>query len=289
MALGAAMDAARQPESVRDLSLCAWLLKDLGWVLLCAPLTFPAALVAILAEVWCLTTSCRKVSTGTLVHDVAKLLWLLGNTAWVAVDLLYAQNRAVALPWHGGSLLAADEGWYQAGSRVATCLWLAGLVLLLVYYAAAAVKIYRAVEGTPPSTERAAFGVLPLALYTDLFIGPWIMKDLFWNWENAIATQVCGAIVLLLVLDYARRTHSLHFVAEALWVCGNICWAWTELIVQEGGPLRFVASGCLTGGLVVLLVASAPRLLHREDAECKPLVDKPAMERADSMEQAAVY
>jgi len=269
--------------SVKDVSLFAWLLKDLGWVLVCAPVCLPAAFVAIAAESWGLRWEWASASSGIRVHSIAELLWLIGNAVWVTAELLY-DHKEFMFPWYSGPLLGPDEQRYYLGSRVALGFYLIGLAALAGFYAFTLASGARSsVENRgearnelPPGREQV-FGGLSMELYSRIFIGPWIAKDAFWNLEFPVCTLLCGAIVFVLVMDYMRRAGQLHFVAELLWVCGNIIWAYTELVLKEKRRLRLLAAAFLAAGLVATVASGASARLQKgaeDKGEHRPLVAK---------------
>mmetsp|Transcript_67777 Transcript_67777/g.176052 ORF Transcript_67777/g.176052 Transcript_67777/m.176052 type:complete len:307 (+) Transcript_67777:113-1033(+) len=257
---------------VKDVSLFAWLLKDLGWVLVCAPVCLPAAFVAIAAESWGLRSEWASASSGIRVHGIAELLWLIGNAVWATAELLYEpmDPKEFIFPWVSGPLLASDEQRYNLGSRVALGFFLTGLAALAGFYAfTLAIGARSSVENQgearnelPPERERV-FGGLSMELYTRIFIGPWIAKDAFWILDFPVCTLLCGAIVLVLVMDYMRRAGQLHFAAELLWACGNIIWGCTELVLKDNLPLRLLAAAFLAAGLVATVASGASARLQK--------------------------
>lgn len=259
------MGGGIQTAAAENLSLLACLLKDLGWVLLLFPLAVPGMFVAFLAELWMLARDWPRASAGVRAHRVASLFWLVGNCIWLTVEFLYEQKEAsrVSYPWYIGPYLGADMAKYDAGSQIGLFLFSAGLTVLCLYYAMAAYNRTLG-EGSPKVRERPVFGCLSMGLYTALFIGPWMCKDVFWVLEEAIPNIIFGFITLAMVTDYIRRTQDFRYFADAFWVLGNVIWAAGEMAVpdQYEMPFRHVAAICLLAGIFTLISISGVQLLR---------------------------
>ena len=122
------------------------------------------------------------------------------------------------------------------------------------------IKVWPPLEGTDvgedaPSTEPDVHGLL--------FIGPWIVKDLFWSFgahSDLWGALVCSAIVVPLVGDSLRRTWEVRKVAELIWVTGNTVWVTQELFFKDTfRAVRVLASAILFSGCLLLAVAITVR------------------------------
>lgn len=132
------MGRAAHPELHECAMLIGWTLKDMGWILLCAPLSVPAALLAFCAEAHLVATSWREATYALLVHHFADGCWLLGNTVWMLAEFLYEEGEedhpGRQFPWYEGPLLGVNSSAYIVGLSVSRAIFLLGLVALLAFY-----------------------------------------------------------------------------------------------------------------------------------------------------------
>lgn len=266
---------------MEDICLFAWLLKDLAWLLLCAPLGFTAAFAALFAEMWMLATRWADSTAGVRAHGVAELCWLSGNCIWFSVEVLYQRKKAgeISYPWYSGPLIPGEDWKYNVGCQVVMALWTAGLTVLFLYYVMAACKRVQwrcqYPRGPPRPRERPVFGCLSMGLYTAMFIVPWMCKDICWMYENVVGTEIFGSITLAMTIDYMRRTQNLHFLAQAFWILGNMTWALGEIgMPQYEMPFRIVAAIWLLVGCCILISVRGMTYLRGEvqsEGELQPL------------------
>lgn len=261
-------------QALATVSFLVWLLKDFGWVLLCAPLAWPAASAAICLETLLLLQEWSTASLSVRVHDLATILWLSGNTIWMSAEFLVDPdiNPGRAFPWHTGPLTTADESALSFGERIACRFFSMGLILLLAFYF---VSIYlhsrsstRHVEASagsatqssqqrPPASVHVLGFDIAQEVYTRIFIGPWILKDILWTYESLWPALVCSLMVMVLMADYLRRYGDAIHLAELLWVSGNAVWIFGELQLLDAATWPRVAAGAifLCGGAVTVLGA----------------------------------
>lgn len=255
-----------------------WLLKDMGWALLLPEVSFPAALAAVCLETHALLFRWGTDTAALKVHGVAVVLWLLGNSTWMTFEFLFSPSVGEGrdFPWYSGPMATGSESLYHVGCIWSTVLFGGALALLLGFYAQAAVELRRrseavrmenpqdALEVDSDSDEQELiFGVLTPEVYQWLFIGPWILKDVFWNMEWLAGGLVCSAVVLALIIDYLRRFRLPLKVAELFWVTGNTVWIVGELALKDAAMWpRVVASSVLLAGVAVSVVAFSHTLLQ---------------------------
>jgi len=244
-----------------------WLLKDLGWVVLLPAVSFPAALAAICLKSHGLLLHGGADSTALRVHGVAVLFWLLGNVSWMVAELLFepSQQTGRQFPWFSGPIAGDNKIAYTDGRRWGQAFFACGVLVLLAYYAKAAMElrqetcqdVQQAENPQDPHEASAAFtptlfGVVTLEVYQWVFIGPWILKDIFWTLEWLWPGLICGCVVLVLVIDYLMKFGGALFFAELLWVVGNTVWILAELaFVDNYRWLRSAAAATLGLGSLV--------------------------------------
>mmetsp|Transcript_83137 Transcript_83137/g.178231 ORF Transcript_83137/g.178231 Transcript_83137/m.178231 type:complete len:284 (+) Transcript_83137:194-1045(+) len=237
--------------------LC-WLLKDLGWVLLCAPLAWPAGIAALVLEIACLRLRWGTARTARLVHDVVLVIWLLGNVVWLYSELLFEPSTESGRQffWYSGPP-APDHEKYVRGSWAARLLFALGLSILLLFYVSSAARL-RTATSAPPEAESDLVGqedwvfkLVSPEVYELVFIGPWILKDFFWTLDLLWCGLPFGIVATLLVADCFRRFHSYTFVAEFLWVLANAIWMYGELAQHDAfkafrvAPALLLITGCV--------------------------------------------
>jgi len=253
-----------------------WLLKDAGWCLLLPEVSFPAALAAICLETHALLFRWGTDTAVLRVHGVAVVLWLLGNSTWMVFELLFSPSTGQGrhFPWYSGPMVTESESLYNIGCIWSSVLFGGALALLLGFYAQAAMELRRssqavqmdnpqdAVEFDSDEQEELVFGLLTPEVYQWAFIGPWILKDVFWNMEWLTPALVCSAVVVVLIIDYLRRFRLLLKVAELFWVAGNTIWIVGELGLKDAAVWpRVAAASALLGGLAMSVVAFSLALL----------------------------
>jgi len=239
--------------------MMGWLLKDLGWVLLLWPIAWPAAATALASESARLWASWKEDSLGVKVHAFAALLWLLGNMIWMTVELLFDPEKGPgrSFPWFKGPLAGPDAAVYNTGVNVFIACELVALLALGIYYAVSLRQIameHMAAEVRKESPE-LVFGIITPEVYDWAFIGPWIVKDLFWSQNLLQPALVAGLLVILLVGDNLRRSRHPLIAAELFWVFSNVVWIWGELALQDQAYWpRYLSAGFLSGGVGCTLV-----------------------------------
>lgn len=217
-----------------------WALKDLGWVLLLAPLSWPAALVAICLEAHHILLEWSSATWPIRAHNVAAFLWLVGNACWMTCEFLF-DFHPFTLPWYSGPYAGRQEENYLMGVHVAQGIFSVGLLGLAVCYIYCLVKPADAESGANPQDmaevedaaaqppqARLAFGVVTREVYMMAFIGPWIIKDIFWSVEMVYPALVFSVVAALLMIDCYYRYRSILTLAELSWLTSNTIWLLSE-------------------------------------------------------------
>lgn len=250
-----------------------WLLKDMGWCLLLPEVSFPAALAAVCLETHALMFRWETDTVAVKVHGVAVVLWLLGNSTWMTFEMLFSPSDGRRFPWYSGPMATESESLYHVGCIWSAVLFGGALALLGGFYAQAAMELRKSRGATQMENPQDAlefdsddqeliFGVVTPEVYQWVFIGPWILKDVFWNCEWLAPGLVCSAVVFAFIIDYLRRFRLLMKVAELFWVTGNTVWIVAELGMEESimWP-RVLAASILLAGVAVSVVAFSLALL----------------------------
>lgn len=125
---------ARRSELV---CLLCWQLKDLGWVLFCAPLAWTGALLALIVQSRDLLQQLESTTRPELAHSMAAMAWLFGNVVWMTAQLLFDPivHKGRRSPWYGGALLSTSADNYDIGTALMRMIDGLALMGLLLFYA----------------------------------------------------------------------------------------------------------------------------------------------------------
>lgn len=250
------------------LGLLCWLLKDLGWALLLCPLSWPAAFMALCLEGYSLRIQWSAQAPQVRIHQLATFIWLVGNVVWMTFEFVFApllpEEHGRKFRWYQGPLVRdGNDRAYDIGVHIAQAIFAAGLALLALVYLHEVVRHCRQRAGanpegqqpTPSIESHYVFGLYTPELYQWLFIGPWILKDLFWSFDCLVPGLIFGFIAGLLFLDYIRRYGGLFHFAELCWLVGNCFWIVAELGFQERSQaVRIEAGAILLAGATAVVI-----------------------------------
>mmetsp|Transcript_84002 Transcript_84002/g.166831 ORF Transcript_84002/g.166831 Transcript_84002/m.166831 type:complete len:310 (-) Transcript_84002:118-1047(-) len=253
------------------LSLISWLMKDLGWVLLLPALGWSAAVGAICLEFHGTVSGWKADSGAVRVHGVAIFLWIIGNSIWMTSEFLFDATSSIdkktqhsVFPWFSGPLAGKEERAYWAGVHCARALFGIAICLLVGFVLTSAWNMRHNASNPPegcgnpqdetdasvePADELVCRFITP-KVYMMVFIGPWILKDVFWTLELLAPALLCSVVVLILTVDAYRRFFSPSSLVETFWALANGIWIVAELALP--GPtlgLRLCAATMLVAGL----------------------------------------
>jgi len=278
-----------QSHRVESVWLLCWLLKDLGWVLLCGPLAWPAALAALTLQAQDVLQQWKNSPRDEWVHSLAILGWLCGSSVWMTAQLLFEPvvHKGRASPWYSGAIFTANAEHYHWGVFLMQAIDITTLLGLLGFYAmhllddasiitdwnwkASAnptgdiIRQRKAAmddRGLPASAasnfEGLVFGVMKPEVYSKIFIMPWILKDLFWVNQSFIPAIICILLVTVLMADYFWLCKQWKNLAMLLWTTGSAVWLSNDLVMHEAemwplllSILFFAVAGCMLAGVIV--------------------------------------
>jgi len=252
--------AQPDPDRIEAAQLIAWLLKDLGWVLVVPFISLPAAAFAILSSTYILYHSFRTDRSSTSVLLVAELLWLLGNSAWMLSEMLWDLTPD-DLPWSFAPVIqGSNKALYDKGVLFTLALFRLGLFVILVAFVVLCIRQCYLSDAHQRSCY--VFGLVSEKTYSRSFVALWIAKDMFWVLEDYRMALAMGVLALCVVFDSARRfrakdppdTHSAYLmVVEMLWILGNIIWMSEFIPLKMIHPvLRMVSVGLFVFGLFMV-------------------------------------
>eukprot|EP00927_Polykrikos_kofoidii_P084713 TRINITY_DN9013_c0_g1_i1.p1 TRINITY_DN9013_c0_g1~~TRINITY_DN9013_c0_g1_i1.p1 ORF type:complete len:332 (+),score=54.84 TRINITY_DN9013_c0_g1_i1:196-1191(+) len=252
-------------------TLC-WLFKDMGWCLLCWPVSVPSGVCAFVLEFRTLGEMARDlgVFSGEVVHTAALVCWLAGNCAWMVGEFLFEgvpkKETGRHYPWFDQPLVG------DATKPLDKCVWVArcclgtGVSMLILYYIGTLIHCLmkrskgnreELVDGSPPALkekeEPLVFGMFNEQTYALCFVGPWMCKDICWTVDAVYYSLGFSLIVAMLILDNWRRFGNYIFLAEFWWVCGNTAWLCNEDIHKDRTHIgRVTAVVCFIMGIILV-------------------------------------
>lgn len=278
--------AQRQGRSRRleNVWLLCWILKDLGWVALCAPLALPAGALALVLQGQYAFRQLEAASTAECAHSLATFGWLLGNCTWMTAQLFFestVHNSRIS-PWYAGSIFAGSENRFVMGARIMQAIDVVALLGLICFYGQCAHEAgafpdwIRARLGSVPcpthellrdrrnpvsadavANERRVFGLMTPDVYSKIFIVPLILRDLFWHLESFYLTIFCTFVVIGLLADNFAMFEKSNSVPLLLWSLGSAVWICDDLVIKdkETWPMLLtmfffaVAAGSMVGAI----------------------------------------
>jgi hypothetical protein len=230
--------------------LAAWLLKDFSWVLLIHFLAFPAAVAAISLQFHSMVLEWKVVSDAVNVHALAAFMWILGNAVWMTSEILWdgsssydTKAKMSIIPWRQHPLAGENKEAYSIGVRYGQGIFISALSMLLVFYLTSAMRFRSSASAARTSTnpqedsdqvvaEPLVWGLMTPEVYSVVYIGPWLLKDLFWTFEMLYPGLICSGVVLFLMSDCVRRFGTKSVVVEIFWATANTIWLYGELGLQ---------------------------------------------------------
>lgn len=253
-------------ELVDDLGVTCWLLKDAGWVLLCPYVSVPASISALAMECRVLVSRWPRMGMPQQMHGLAVFLWLLGNSVWMFGELFFEKSDEPGrtFPWFSGPVLGVHSGVSAATLLAAQCLFLSAFAAVLRCYIWYVAELLRnsSAERLPEvaAGDRKVFGVIEPDVYETMFIGPWVLKDLFWTIDRLCPALVCSGATMALIVHSGMHTGWRagygRSCSELLWMTGNTVWLIAELASGDSSTwAREVACVVLLTGCVPLVCA----------------------------------
>lgn len=191
---------------------------------------------------------------------------------WMSSEFLFesVESPDESWPWFFGPLLGPNDALDSTLLTVTRCFFGMALAGLLYAYCRACLSAASSTrddedESLSKKQKELVCGLFSSDVYSWLFVGPWIVKDIAWSCQNAPLSLLAATAVFLLLMDNFRRYKDWPLFAEMLWVLGNIVWLWNELLLDHPDHVpRIVACSLLGAGLCIVVVHLI--LLGREAA-----------------------
>lgn len=211
---------------MENIHIYIWILKDLAWCQLIEDL---GMIFGSLALIWCGILFFFAYIEGNyedMYMLVALTLWIFGNFWWMKGELVNGDDDVDAP--QGGYIFMAALGWIV----------LYHLVLQPLGLFQNSVEKQKLHEDSRQQCRFSYFKTWRQYEHAHTFF--WCGKDLGWNLANPILWIIFIIPTFLIGLDFIVVTwnaglvvDSAHYIAQLLWVCGNIVWAGSEVFLSN--------------------------------------------------------
>lgn len=298
------------PNWKRPLADCwvilAFMVHDLGWSLDMPSVGLPAIIAAFFLQAY-VTKASLSVMGVHLVHQVSILVWFIGNALWTIADWIWGGERPAGFFSNLELINSLSRSWYVPIMVAADCLMIPAAVLLVAYH------IHRVVvaKWQPIPVAYAFVPCLPLHVYYELFIVPWIVMDSCWGVMNlrellsgetasrrfVILSAAIGCMAIAIETDclrrhcrdpFQRRRDVAMVLAELLWVSGNMLWMLGEFLWES--PATAPCTICFFMGIALATCATlAPqRQLTPHSSQLAGFMKQPTVDPRDPECMASV-
>jgi len=248
---------------------------DIGWVSIAPVIGLPATLVALVCQTAIVAMS-RDCERFEVAHSVAILLWVMSNAVWMFSEYLWDEARPEGVLALFPSLSYLDKAYFPSCLLVASVIMWATVTALGIFYAFLLLspRSRRSLGWTSVPDEDNAFGI-PLHIYRELFVLPWLISDSCWilcNRREAMSVGfgylapvgvVFGIFASFVIGDAmfrfsknGRRIEAMQCAAELLWVGGNTSWYDADMNGWENTQSRACFCLAFTVGLYLTWLSS---------------------------------
>lgn len=286
----------------QDAAILAFVSHDLFWITRTPSLGVPAVLACVGLQAG-ITVSRIQAGGFGLANEFAVLIWLLGGVTWTCSEFLWDGHAPAGFLKDSRALVGLDKAYYYPITMtLAVVLMAAGAVALVVIHLTrwalfvrqerkkavqAEVLTRPLMQCDPPLTEASTeipgpVRCLPLPIYAELFLLPWIFMDTSWALANVLDlwkipqpaglfwfTSFVGYAAIIIQADCIRRMwaakqrrDAIIGAAEWLWVAGNIVWLTEDMLTDDNcTPAKHAAAGIFAFGVLLGCLG----MLHSSD------------------------
>jgi hypothetical protein len=289
-----ASEASSPKESAAMIAVFA---MDIGWVSLCPTVGLPATAFAMFLQA-SVVSDAIHAGGFELAHSLTVFMWVVGNAVWMCCEFLWDEERPEGVLANFPSLASLDRAYFPDLLGVSSIITWITAFSLAGFYAnqtlAAWPRRKFGLEGLGfPNFHREdnAFGV-PLHIYQDIFVLPWILSDSCWlvcNRRYALGLEpglvspiglILGVAAVGLVTDALRRyaavgrfREALQCSAELLWVGGNLAWFSADMRNEETAAARNLFTAMFVVGLCIVVGLAATPVMPTSEFEGRGLAD----------------
>lgn len=306
---------------VEGMALVSIFLMDIGWVSSAPSIALPTLVLALVFQAALCWRTARHCGF-EMAHVLALLAWIIGNGFWMCGELIWDSSKPKGILSSLDFIARAHADLYPPSLCIcAVILWTtaAGLLLSYVFLSGAltggaSLPPGDDEEGTPTTrhkeqhmlggalreTQPQHLHRVPLSVYSNLFMLPWLIMDAVWvvcNYNMLVNKSVtciltlvgvvAGLVSLLLTFQsmakfrqIGRQSEAIQSGAEGLWVLGNMVWFLSDVWDHWFGirpndaekPPIYLAIAIFWVGLALTLYSLRLRNLEKT-GETAPLLD----------------
>lgn len=302
------MDISRRISKLWSIALLAFVIHDIGWILLQPFLSLPACLVGIVALIKIFNA---QFSSGSRLDQAVVCTacgWLVGNLTWTFAEFVWEREKPDGFL---GNIQFFKELNKNSQYMYAIFMWTAaGFMMLSLLCFLFFCLMYRGRLGLGDKDEHMVCKIVPESVYLDLTLIPWIIMDSGWTVANLLQVQlgnhapdvndmllvasIAGVVAIVMQIDSVRRrckagdrSDALLYLGEMLWVLGNTIWMLEDVFTGHGvsdyQPAKWTAfalfvAAALTGIIAIVLIS----FLDKESSDESILDTETESESSDS-------
>lgn len=178
---------------------------------------------------------------------VARFWWLLGNFIWMTSNILYNDDR------------------YSYQARISLMI---GIIMVIIYFIwFIKLEYYKTNEKLRQIYDNV--GLIPKFQIFDtwrryelLHILFWLIKDYSWCSGDQVFWFVGAIPTLIISIDFIVISHKnnkiivdlSHYIAESIWLCSNLTWAFSELFTLDSDKVIPLNSKKMNGRAIATYI-----------------------------------
>lgn len=251
-----------------------FIVLDAGWLTSTPSVGLFGMCVALACQTYCIFHP--HVRHAEFAIEVSLWLWILGNAFWMSSEYLWDGPQPEGFLAEISFLKDWSSSWYLPFMRLATVIMLLSVVVNGIGLSMAFAG--HSPEKTAPTLldvpEYRVFG-LPLAIYLNLYVTPWLLQDALWCLNNVLTLYSTakppywGPIMLLLgsaslvvgvdcVRRMVRKGDRMAITisgGELFLILGNLFWSFEDVQLYElhvKKVAKACALCCFLAGMVVM-------------------------------------
>lgn len=270
-----------------SIALLAFVLHDLGWILLEPALALPACLVGIVVLAIIFNAQFRSGSRFDKAAVCTALGWLVGNLLWNFAEFVWEKDEPAGFL---DKIKFFKELNKNSQDAYATFMWMAAAIMMLSLLCFLLFCLMNCGRLSGKADDRMVCRLMPEQIYLEMTLIPWIIMDSGWTVavllqvqidndapdvsELLLVSSIGGVVAILMEADCARRrckagdrSDALLYLGEMLWVLGNTIWMLEDVFTGHGeddyAPAYWTAV-CL---FVAAALTAIPAIVYISDKE----------------------
>eukprot|EP00930_Biecheleria_cincta_P074344 TRINITY_DN61551_c0_g1_i1.p1 TRINITY_DN61551_c0_g1~~TRINITY_DN61551_c0_g1_i1.p1 ORF type:complete len:296 (+),score=47.34 TRINITY_DN61551_c0_g1_i1:40-927(+) len=270
-----------------SIALLAFVLHDLGWILLRPALALPACLCGIVVLAIIFLAQFRSGSRFDKAVVCTALGWLVGNLFWNFAEFVWEEDEPAGFLGKIKFFIELNrnsQDLYGAFMWTATVVMMLSLTVFLIF----CLVNYGRLSSSSTDDRRMVCGIMPEEFYLEVTLIPWIIMDSGWTLAVLLQVQIGndaqdvqslllvssigGFVAILMEADCARRrckagdhSDALLYIGEMLWVLGNMIWMLEDVFTGHGEADYAPAYWTAVGLFVAAALIAIPAILQVSD------------------------